>query len=131
MYYLYQILYQGPGLFQTYLLVGGIALDPDIKSDKDNTFFNTAFLYNPEGRLTERYDKLHLVPFGEYTPLKEYFPFLKKMVPYQIGLSPGNDWHLFTFKTRDRKEYRFAALICYEDTVPPLVRRFKQLGADF
>ena len=116
---------------QTYLLVGGIALDPDIKSDKDNTFFNSAFLYNPDGKLTERYDKLHLVPFGEYTPLKEYFPFLKKMVPYQIGLSPGNDWHLFTFKTRDRKEYRFAALICYEDTVPPLVRRFKQLGADF
>ena len=53
------------------------------------------------------------------------------MVPYQIGLSPGNDWHLFTFKTRDRKEYRFAALICYEDTLPPLFRRFKQLGADF
>lgn len=112
---------------QTYLLVGGIAMDPD----KDETFYNSAFLYNPEGKLIDRYDKLHLVPFGEYTPLKEYFPFLRKMVPYQTGLSPGKDWHMLTIKTRNQREFHFATLICYEDTVPQLVRRFKHLGADF
>ncbi|MFQ5956494.1 MAG: apolipoprotein N-acyltransferase [Candidatus Brocadiales bacterium] len=112
---------------QTYLLVGGIAME----TDKDETFYNSAFLYNPEGRLVDRYDKLHLVPFGEYTPLKEYFPFLRKMVPYQIGLSPGSEWRMLAIKTREESEVRFATLICYEDTVPQLARRFKNLGADF
>lgn len=112
---------------RAYLLVGGIAMD----TEKDDTFYNSAFLYNPDGELIGRYDKLHLVPFGEYTPLKEYFPFLREMVPYQIGLSPGREWRMLTIKARDGREFRFATLICYEDTVPPLVRRFRRLGADF
>ncbi len=116
---------------QTHLLVGGISLNPDLQPNEDKIFHNSAFLYNPEGRLTEIYDKLHLVPFGEYTPLKEYFPFLRKMVPYQTGLTPGEDWHLFTIKAHDQREFRFAILICYEDAYPQLVSRFKQLGADF
>lgn len=110
-----------------HLLVGGIS----IALDRDDTFYNSAFFYNPQGILQDRYDKLHLVPFGEYTPLKEYFPFLRKMVPYQIGLSPGNRWSIFTLKTQNQREFKFAVLICYEDTVPHLVRRFKDSGADF
>ncbi|MCB7128110.1 MAG: apolipoprotein N-acyltransferase [Candidatus Brocadiales bacterium] len=116
---------------KAYLLVGGISLDPDTYSYKEKTFYNSAFLYNPQGSLIERYDKLHLVPFGEYTPFKKYFPFLKKIVPYQTGLTPGKNWHLFTINTRDGKKFRFATLICYEDTVPQIARRFRQLGADF
>ncbi|MEE9200389.1 MAG: apolipoprotein N-acyltransferase [Candidatus Brocadiales bacterium] len=114
-----------------HLLVGGIASYPGTAQRKERTSYNSTFLYNPEGQLTERYDKIHLVPFGEYTPLKEFFPFLRKMVPYQTGLTPGRDWHLFGIKAHDGRESRFATLICYEDTLPQIARRFKQLGADF
>ncbi|MEE9200909.1 MAG: apolipoprotein N-acyltransferase, partial [Candidatus Brocadiales bacterium] len=115
----------------THVLVGAISLDPVAARNRVKIFYNSALLYNPEGQLTERYDKIHLVPFGEYTPLKEFFPFLRKMVPYQTGLTPGRDWHLFGIKAHDGKESRFATLICYEDTFPQIARRFKQLGADF
>lgn len=115
----------------TNLLIGGISLDPDSAAKEDKVFYNSAFFYKPDGTLTERYDKLHLVPFGEYTPLKDYFPFLRRMVPYQTGLTPGTDWHLFNLECQDLRKFRFATLICYEDTIPQVVRRFKRLGADF
>ncbi len=132
---------------QTYLLVGGIAIELGKGFTEDNRFYNSAFLYGPDGKLLDRYDKLHLVPFGEYTPLKEVFPFLRHMVPYEIDLSPGNRWELLEFTPGrasasgfgrelsrnggQRAPIRFATLICYEDTVPTLARHFAGKGADF
>ena len=121
---------------QTYLLVGGIAIEPGKGNNfEESTLYNSAFLYGPDGRPLDRYDKLHLVVFGEYTPLREVFPFLRHMVPYEIDLSPGSRRELLEFKGRRGdpagRPYRFATLICYEDTVPPLARHFARQGADF
>jgi apolipoprotein N-acyltransferase len=127
---------------QSHLLVGGIAIEPGEGNSLVGagfkpapTFYNSAFLYGPDGNLLDRYDKLHLVPFGEYTPLKRIFPFLRYMVPYEIDLSPGGRGGVTTplleFKGRDQKGFRFATLICYEDTVPSLARYFAREGADF
>jgi len=77
--------------------------------------------YEKHGEIRTTYSKIHLVPFGEYVPFKKTFPFLKKMVPYEVGFIPGSDTTVFTLKGR-----RFGVLICYEDTIPPLVRRFKR-----
>ncbi|MBM4044759.1 MAG: apolipoprotein N-acyltransferase, partial [Planctomycetes bacterium] len=113
---------------KTHLLLGGIAVElrPTLTNRLDQRNFNSAYFYSPSGELLGRYDKLHLVPFGEYTPLKRYFPFLSKLVPYEVGLSAGTDWTLFRLDS-----WQFGVLICYEDTVAPLAREFRRRGASF
>lgn len=117
---------------QTYLLVGGIAIELRKGSTLwESNFYNSAFLYGPDGELHDRYDKVHLVPFGEYTPLKNVFPFLRYMVPYEIDFSAGKRLELLEIKGRNQKNFKFATLICYEDTVPTLARYFASKGANF
>ena len=117
-------------LLNTRLLIGGTSIKID---GKDQTFFNSAFYYDNFGTIINRYDKVHLVPFGEYTPLKDYFPFLAKLVPYDVSLSPGSEMRIFSLPVKDINvvDYKFGVLICYEDTVPTLVREFVKKGADF
>ncbi|HHT9123600.1 MAG TPA: apolipoprotein N-acyltransferase, partial [Candidatus Wunengus sp. YC63] len=112
----------------TNLLLGGIAL---ALVGEEQIYFNSAYYYNPEGKLVDRYDKIHLVPFGEFTPLKKYFPFLAKLVPYEIGLTHGQRRTLFRLDTSQHGSFVFGSSICYEDTVPSLIRKFKKDGADF
>ncbi len=104
-------------------IFGGIALT--LVGD-EQIYFNSAYYYNRRGKLLDRYDKIHLVPFGEFTPLKKYFPFLAGLVPYEIGLTHGARRTLFHLD-----DFTFGASICYEDTVPSLMRRFRKDGADF
>ncbi|NUO07507.1 MAG: apolipoprotein N-acyltransferase [Candidatus Brocadia sp.] len=112
----------------TNLLLGGIALT---LTGDEQIYFNSAYYYNRAGKLLDRYDKIHLVPFGEFTPLKKYFPFLAKLVPYEIGLTPGHRRTLFHLDTQQKGNFLFGSSICYEDTVPSLIRKFKKDGADF
>ncbi|MDR4506686.1 MAG: apolipoprotein N-acyltransferase [Candidatus Brocadiaceae bacterium] len=111
-----------------HLLLGGISL---LLAGEEQIFFNSAYYYNRQGTLVDRYDKIHLVPFGEFTPLEKYFPFLSKLVPYNIGLSPGRKRTLFHMDIPSKGYFTFGASICYEDTVPSLVRKFKKEGANF
>ena len=112
----------------THLLIGGISL---ILAGNEQIYFNSAYYYNNTGKLLDRYNKIHLVPFGEFTPLKKYFPFLTKLVPYEIGLTHGNKRTLFHLPYRNNKSFTFGASICYEDTVPSLIRKFRKDGVDF
>jgi apolipoprotein N-acyltransferase len=116
------------------LLVGGQSLGivrEKKDGDADVTRFNSAYYIDAryleeQRKFLGRYDKIELVPFGEYTPLKKYFPFLAKMVPYEVGFSPGREVNIF-----DLNGAKFGVLICYEDTIPRLVRRFRANGAQF
>ncbi|HHT9124631.1 MAG TPA: apolipoprotein N-acyltransferase [Candidatus Brocadiia bacterium] len=111
------------------LLLGGTAIG--LTGEDEQRFYNSAFFYNRNGKLIDRYDKIHLVPFGEYTPLKSIFPFLARLVPYEVGISSGSRRTIFELDTVHGNNYRFGVVICYEDTVAPLVRDFKKGGADF
>jgi len=99
---------------------------------EDRRYFNSAVLIEPDKRAPQRYDKLHLVPFGEYIPLKKIFRFLETVYP--IGdFTPGKDYTLFslTSKELDVSESKFSVLICFEDIFPEISRRFVKKGADF
>lgn len=82
--------------------------------------YNSALLVEPQVGVTGRYDKLHRVPFGEYIPLKDWFPFLAGASSFaaESGIDAGRGVHDFPLQ-----EWRLLPLICFEDTVPHLVRR--------
>jgi apolipoprotein N-acyltransferase len=88
-------------------------------------YFNRAFLILPDGTVPDTYDKAHLVPFGEYVPLKKWLPFLGKMVEQVGDFSAGK-----VGETIKWREHRIGMLICYELIFPYLSRAAVRNGAD-
>ena len=103
------------------------------RGDTSQDRFNSAYFISPKGKIIDRYDKIHIVVFGEYTPLKNVFPFLQKFRPPVMGqdLTPGSECTLFTLPTRSGSVLKFGVTICYEDLVARLFRQFVRGGADF
>lgn len=90
--------------------------------------YNAAYLIEPTGGITGRYDKLHRVPFGEYMPWVEHWPFLQglvlKLTPHETdySLRPGEAYTNFTIQPGERA-WQIAAPICFEDVVSYVPRR--------
>ena len=102
------------------LLLGTIDFDP--ATDED---FNIAALFTGRGLEQQLYRKMHLVPFGEYLPLRPIFaPLAGQMVPGDF--TPGRTFTLLHLRA---PAIELAALICFEDTVGDLTRRFVGAGA--
>jgi len=95
--------------------------------------YNSAYLLTPQGNVLGRYDKIHLVIFGEYTPLLDALPFLKTFRPPEMGedLSPGIQRTLLDLPLKSGGTARFGVTICYEDADADLFRRFVRDGAEF
>lgn len=87
--------------------------------------FNSAYLINPGGGVEDRYDKVHLVPFGEYVPLRRWLPFLGTMVPQQMDFSAGR-----TGKLLHMGEAALGVQICYEMIFPELSSAMVRSGGD-
>ena len=113
---------------------------PAVRFDQERKPFllNSAYLLSPDGELLGRYDKQHLVPFGEYIPLKSSLLFfLEKMVEgigdFQAG--PGPTILSFQLKgsggAAPARRVKFGVVICYEVIFPDLVRRIAGSGAEF
>jgi len=95
-------------------------------------YANSALFLSPEGRLIARYDKIRLVPFGEYIPLRNLLPFLQAFTPMTRDIVAGNDEVVFELPDRDGgRPVRFSAMVCYEDVFADLTRDFRRKGADF
>jgi apolipoprotein N-acyltransferase len=88
--------------------------------------YNSAVLIDRAGRLRGRYDKIHLVPFGEYVPVRDWLPWLSAFTPYPDGYSvqPGEQFTRFPLLARDGRRFTFGVVICYEDTVPEVARPY-------
>ncbi len=85
------------------------------------------------GLQEEFYAKRHLVPFGEYVPLRAVLGWLEKVVPVGGDFTSGEDAGLLTLRTRvgeAERETRLGALICYEDIFPALARESVRAGAE-
>jgi len=89
---------------------------------------NSAFFFSPDGRPLGRYDKIHLVPFGEYVLLRKWLPFLQALTPFSRQNTPGREPVVFRLPARGEL-VRFGVVICYEDVIPSLVRQFRRRGA--
>jgi apolipoprotein N-acyltransferase len=101
--------------------IHSIRAEPQGMAQSNSTVFVT-----PELGYVGKYDKRHLVPFGEYMPLRNVLPFLERLTPYSggyAGLVSGTEPALFDYKT-----WRFTPIICYEDTMPQVVRKAAAAG---
>ncbi len=107
-----------------YLLFGSVLVKG--KNDGRYLLSNSAVLLNKAGQVTYIYDKMHLVPFGEYVPLQKVLFFIDKLVMGIGDYTRGN--HYFRAETPFGD---FATLICYEIIFPGLVRKFYSNGGDF
>lgn len=122
-------------------LVGAVSLDqfPEATYPKVR-YYNSALLYDADGNQRRpRYDKNHLVPFGELVPFRQakwlgfdlhwLYRWLNKLSPFSRGgqveysLTPGAELTVFELAT-PTGSYRFGVPICYEDATPYVIRRF-------
>lgn len=87
-------------------------------------YYNSAYLLDPKGNILGKYDKYHLVPFGEYVPFKKWLPFIGKMVEGIGDFSPGKKGNIIQWK-----KYRIGMLICYEIIFPDLSRAMTENNA--
>lgn len=99
---------------QVPLLFGTIVVEND-------EYFNDAVLVSREGEEVNHYHKIHLVPFGEYIPFRKQIPFLSEFVPI-ADFSPGKEETVFSLN--GSKINTFSVLICFEDTLARLARKF-------
>jgi len=91
---------------------------PSFKLEKNHVeYYNSAYLIGPEEKVYGRYDKVHLVPFGEYIPFKKWLPFLGKMVEGVGDFNPGKKGHTIKWGN-----LRLGIQICYEIIFPNLSR---------
>jgi apolipoprotein N-acyltransferase len=153
-----------------YILAGAYGGTPRLKEDSTIDLaqrYNSAFLYRPDGQQdVNRYDKIHLVLFGEVLPFRKSCPFLFNLVmkfnpyDYDHSLDAGSEYTIFEMtspikkltaenaenaeaaerrRTNDEgrgkrdehressienRVYKFGVMICYEDTMPEIARRF-------
>jgi apolipoprotein N-acyltransferase len=93
--------------------------------DGRTTYFNRAYLLTPDKAPIQYYDKVHLVPFGEYVPLKRFLFFVERLVPAAGDFGPGD-------KMVPLRHEDFAAgiLICYEAIFPEHARSHARSGAN-
>jgi len=126
------------GESKKYLLAGVVRED-------NNKYYNSAVLFSDKAEITGIYDKVHLVPFGEYIPFESTIQWFRNKIDKPIGdFSFGKKPILLTlpisknleigepsYVKRQTRFYKFGVLICYEDIFPQISRKLKQNGADF
>jgi len=101
----------------TNLLLGVVAHTPQ------GAPLNSAIVVSPDGRLVSRYDKVNLVPFGEFIPWP--FDFVKRITTEAGDFTPGQQVVVSPIDG-----HKLGTFICYESVFPNFVRRFVADGAE-
>jgi apolipoprotein N-acyltransferase len=107
------------------IIVGNTAFEPDSFSKSGYAPRNRATFIKSDGTVSGHYDKMHLVPFGEYTPYKKLFFFAKNLLNEVGTFEPGTERTIF--KTGD---HAYGVFICYESIFGDEIRQLAQQGAD-
>ncbi len=104
-----------------------IGLDTQHYTDGGAKYFNSAAYLSKTGKLLGRYDKMHLVTFGEYIPFADLLPWLYNgLTPLSGGMTPGKkpvamelEYHV---SPKEKKTILFAPNICYETVLSRVIR---------
>ncbi|MEZ4333484.1 MAG: apolipoprotein N-acyltransferase [Myxococcota bacterium] len=116
------------------LVVGGMGIAFTSGREGPSAYYDSAFVVDAEGRLRDRYDKVQLVPFGEFVPLRDWFgrffqSLARGLSPDDVTAGPGVR-AMSVPGTAERPEgFRVGVPICYELLFPDVVRRFVADGA--
>lgn len=103
----------------TFLLLNSLEPAPDDGS------YNSAILLNEEGRLISQYDKIRLMPFGEYVPLPQWLPGASLITGLVGEFTPGDKYTLMNIG-----DHRAGVFICIESAYPWIAQRMTKAGAD-
>ena len=106
---------------QVPLLIGS----DQIEGAAASRYYNAAFLIRPDGTDGGTYRKMHLVPFGEYVPLRHVFFFASRLVEAVSDFSPGRAIALLPVRG-----HVVSTAICYEIVYPDLVRQSVRAGSE-
>jgi apolipoprotein N-acyltransferase len=107
-----------------YVVVGSLGLRFAPQRETPPEMLNSASLIGPNGDWAARYDKIHLVPFGEYVPFKSLLVFAQKLTREVGDFSSGSERNVLDLQT-----YKLGAFICYESIFPDEIRQFAARGA--
>ncbi|MGB6695013.1 MAG: apolipoprotein N-acyltransferase, partial [Terracidiphilus sp.] len=111
------------------LIVNGVGSDfsPEDKEWLDHV---SAMAYDANGNEVGRYDKIHLVPWGEYVPYPKVFFFAKKLTGKVAHFTPGTVRNVFRLQTANGETHRYGIFICYEAVFADEIREFAKNGAE-
>lgn len=125
------------------IFTGSLDVEHETSNNKTK-YYNSAFLIKPFSDDLEVYSKIHLVPFGEWVPYGDIFPFLYNLDIAMGDFTPGKEFTMFNIpqklnKNREisqninenKKDIKFSAVICFESIFSDLVRNFCKNGAEF
>ncbi len=106
------------------MVVGGIGVDYSTEQQAWHDY-NSAMVVGADGAMVGRYDKIHLVPFGEYVPFRKLLFFARKLTGRVSEFTRGDERKVFRLNG-----HRYGIFICYEAVFADEVRQFARLGAD-
>ncbi|HET7104523.1 MAG TPA: apolipoprotein N-acyltransferase [Terracidiphilus sp.] len=106
------------------LVAGGIGMDYSAE-DREWRYYNSAMVEGADGVRVGRYDKIHLVPFGEYVPFRNLLFFARKLTGRVSEFTRGDQRKVFRLNG-----HRYGIFICYEAVFADEVRQFSELGAE-
>jgi apolipoprotein N-acyltransferase len=110
---------------QALLIVGALGVVPDARSERGGSVYDSAAMFSPGETNSARYDKIHLVPWGEYIPFKQFFFFAKKLTAGVGDMDPGTERTVLR-----RGDHVYGIFICYESIFGDEVREFVKNGAE-
>ncbi len=90
----------------------------------------SAVAYSAAGSEVGRYDKIHLVPWGEYVPYPQVFFFAKKLTGKVASYTPGTVRNVLRMQSADGETHLYGVFICYEAVFADEVRQFARNGAE-
>jgi len=110
---------------QTWMLVGSLGIrNAGETPERATELFNSGSLVDPAGEWVGRYNKMHLVPFGEYVPFKRVFGFAGGLTKEVGDFSPG------TSRAALLAGNKLGVFICYESIFPDEIRQLAANGAE-